>query len=139
MVSSEHSVEEELAAMSFAEREGWWRKRFVEQGIAWGMPATLDWVRDAEEEQDDELPNDTLHAQVAEVGPRVYLAGDWLAELDQEYPADAQFFRRLNEYFPDGYQWVRVVDPASSSGEQFFSNLKKEFPEAWDFFLGDVE
>jgi len=139
MISREQSVEEQLAAMSFAERERWWRQRYIEQGVAWGMPASLDWVKDAQEEQDDELPEQGLNSQVAEEKSNAYLSGDWLSELDEEYPEDKRFFMKLDEHFPEGYQWVHIVDPASSSGSQFFRKLKNEFPEAWEFFLGDVE
>ena len=139
MIFREQSVQEQLAAMSVEERERWWREHYIEQGVAWGMPATLDWVKHEQQEQDDEFPEGELNARVAEEGSNVYLPGDWLTELDQRYPEDAQFFRRLNEYFPDGYQWVHIVDPTSGSGEQFFRRLKREFPEARDFFLRDEE
>ncbi len=140
MVSREQSVEEQLAAMSFVQREGWWRKRYIEQGISWGMPKTLDWVRDAEEEEEnDAVPDQVSNSRVAEESNNAYVDGDWLAELDQAYPADARFFRQLEDYFPEGYHWVQIVDPASRSGAQFFRRLKSEFPEAWEFFLADVE
>ncbi len=125
--------------MSFADRERWWRTRYIEQGVSWGMPETLDWVRDAEEEENDATPDQASNSQVAEEEGNAYLEGDWLAELDETYPEDKRFFGQLEEYFPDGYRWVHIVDPASSSGAQFFHRLKNEFPEAWEFFLGDVE
>ena len=103
------------------------------------MPATLDWVKDAQDEQPDELPDQASNSQVADERSNTYLAGDWLTEIDQRYPEDERFFRKLNEYFPKGYQWIHIVDPASTSGSQFFRRLKNEFPEAWEFFLGDVE
>lgn len=139
MVTHEEALDRRLAAMSYAERQRWWRQREIEQAIAWGMPEHLDWVKPLEENREDQLAVDSTGTGVAEDRGSVYLPGDWLDELDKRYPEDAEFFRRMREYFPEGHQWVEIVDPDSAAGQEFFGRLKSEFPEAWNFFLREVE
>ena len=57
--------------------------------------------------------------------------------LDEQYPEDVEFFRRMDEHFPNGYDWVFELDPQSWEGEKFFRELRAAFPDAAAFFLSD--
>lgn len=136
--------------MTYAESLLWWRERHIEQAIAWGMPEELTWVKEPEdpiwpEEKEgvvklyngrpSERPKRPRYEPPEDEGETRYS----LADLDEMYPEDVEFFRKLDERFPDGSQWVSIVDPESEAGQRFFDRLKEEFPEAWDFFLADIE
>ncbi len=150
---AELTAQAEQLDMTYAESLLWWRERHIEQAIAWGMPEELTWVREPEdpiwpEEKEgvvklyngrpSERPKRPKYEPPEDEQVRV-LPGDWLDDLDRLYPEDVELFRKLDERFPDGYEWVSVVDPKSEVGKRFFDQLKREFPEAWDFFLTDVE
>ena len=60
-----------------------------------------------------------------------------MQELDEQYPEDVEFFRKLDEHFPDGYDWVFELNPESDAGAKFFRKLKADFPDAAAFFLLD--
>ena len=136
--------------MTYAESLLWWRERHIEQAIAWGMPEELTWVREPadpiwpEEKEGvvklyngrpSERPKRPKYEPPEDEGETRYS----LTDLDELYPEDVELFRNLDERFPDGYQWVSIVDPESVVGQRFFDQLKEELPEAWDFFLGDDE
>ena len=139
MVTQEELSQEQLMAMTFEERQAWFRAKYIAQGIAWGMPDTLEWLKDEEEEEEDAPEEIAEDIRVARERRGTELPGDWLAELDHQNPEDVVFFKRMDDQFPDGYQWVRLLDPESEDGDRFFAQLKSDFPQAWDFFLADVE
>ena len=139
--------------MTYAESLLWWRERYIEQAVAWGMPEELSWVKEPEdpiwpEEKEgvvklyngrpSERPKRPRYEPPDDQQERV-LRGDWLEEMDRLYPEDVEFFRKLDERFPDGHEWVCIVNPESEVGQRFFDRLKEEFPEAWEFFLADIE
>lgn len=137
MVSQEQSVEEQLAAMSDAERDAWWKERHTAQAVAWGMPESLEWLKDEDDgEGSSGVAEETWEARDQSEN---MLPGDWLEELGRQHPDDTEFFRKLDERFPNGYRWIHIVDPVSEAGEAFFAQLKANFPEAWEFFRGDGE
>ena len=105
------------------------------------MPATLEWVREEEEWEDtpEEIAEDIRISKERSAAGNTVLLGDWLQELDEKYPEDVGFFRKLDAYFPDGHDWVFELDPASAAGEKFFRKLKADFPDAAAFFLLDDE
>ncbi len=105
------------------------------------MPATLEWVREEEEWEDtpEEIAEDIRISKERSAAGNTVLLGDWLQELDEQYPEDVEFFRKLDAYFPDGHDWVFELDPASAAGEKFFRKLKADFPDAAAFFILDDE
>ena len=139
MVTQEELNQEQLMSMTYKQRQSWFREKHIAQGIAWGMSDTLEWVK-AEEEGEEDSPEEIADdIRVAKERRGTEIPGDWLSEIDQQFPEDIAFFKRMNERFPDGYQWVRLLDPESEDGCRFFAQLKSDFPQAWDFFLADVE
>ena len=142
MVTQKEMTQEQLAAMSYAEREARHRERLIAQGIAWGMPKTLEWVMEPEAEWEDtpeEIAEDirVSKERLAELDSVPDI--DFLEEIDREYPEIAEFFRKMDERFPDGFEWIHLLDPESECGELFFRELKADFPEAWDYFLATEE
>ena len=139
MVTQEELSQEQLMGMTYRQRQSWFREKHIAQGIAWGMSDTLEWVK-AEETGEEDSPEEIAEdIRVAKERRGTEIPGDWLSEVDQQFPEDIAFFDRLNERFPDGYRWVRLLDPESEDGRRFFAQLKRDFPQAWDFFLADVE
>ena len=139
MVTQEELSQEQLMGMTYRQRQSWFREKHIAQGIAWGMSDTLEWVK-AEETGEEDSPEEIAEdIRVAKERRGTEIPGDWLSEIDQQFPEDIAFFDRLNERFPDGYRWVRLLDPESEGGRRFFGQLKRDFPQAWDFFLADVE
>ena len=60
-------------------------------------------------------------------------------ELDAEFPEDLEFRRKLDEFFPDGYDWVFELSRESLVGNALARHLESEFPEAVGFFWLDDE
>ena len=52
-------------------------------------------------------------------------------------PRMSSSFRKLDEHFPDGHDWVFELNPESDAGAKFFRKLKADFPDAAAFFLLD--
>ena len=142
MVTQKRMSQEQMAAMSYTEREDWHRERLIAQGIAWGMPKTREWVKEPEAEWEDtpeEIAEDirVSRERLAELDSVPDI--DFLEEIDREYPEIAEFFRKMDERFPNGFEWIDILDPDSVAGEKFFAKLEVEFPEAWNYFLADEE
>ena len=130
-------IRDELTGEERRARE---RARRIEQGIAWGMAATLEWVKEEEEWEEDtpeEEAEDIRISKERSAAPNPLVLRDWLQELDEQYPEDVEFFRKLDEHFPDGYDWVFELNPESDAGAKFFRKLKGDFPDAAAFFLLD--
>ena len=103
------------------------------------MPATLEWVKEEEEWEDtpEEIAEDIRISKERSARHNPLADEDWLAVLDEQYPEDVEFFRRMDEHFPNGYDWVFELDPQSWEGEKFFRELRAAFPDAAAFFLSD--
>ena len=130
-------IRDELTGEERRARE---RARRIEQGIAWGMAATLEWVKEEEEWEEDtpeEEAEDIRISKERSAAPNPLVLRDWLQELDEQYPEDVEFFRKLDEHFPDGHDWVFELNPESDAGAKFFRKLKGDFPDAAAFFLLD--
>lgn len=139
MVTQEELSQKQLMAMTFEERQSWFRKKHIAQGIAWGMSDTLEWVK-AEQTEEEDTPEEVAEdIRVAQERRGTEIPGDWVARVERQFPGDVAFFKQMDERFPDGYQWVRLLDPESEDGRRFFADLKIDFPQAWDYFLADVE
>lgn len=140
--TQQEMTQEQLAAMSYEEREAWWRKQLIAQGIEWGMPETLEWVKALEPEWEDtpeEIADDIRVSKDRLAKSDVLSDVDFLEEIGRENPETAEFFTRMDEYFPKGFEWVNILDPESKQGRLFFRDLKVDFPDAWDFFLATDE
>ena len=132
--------QEELAAMPNEAQQAYHRARLIEQGIANGMPKTLEWVLPQEDE--DEAPEEREEwLRIAKEAREDLVTEeiDFTEEIDREYPEMKAFFDKMDAYFPNGYRWIHLLDPESTPGRALFSQLKNEFPAAWDFFLAEVD
>ncbi len=130
-------IRDELTGEERRARE---RARRIEQGIAWGMPATLEWVKEEEaweEDTPEEEAEDIRISKERSAAPNPLLLRDWLQEMDEQYPEDVEFFSKLDEHFPDGHDWVFELNPESDAGAKFFRKLQADFPDAAAFFLLD--
>ncbi len=127
--------------LSRAERRERMRSRAIADRLAEGDFQAAAFLESAEFEEMTDAEVESLnemaaHCSAGEDEDRRLWTGE---ELDAEFPEDVEFRRKLDEFFPDGYDWVFELDRESVVGKALAEHLESEFPEAVGFFWLDDE
>ncbi len=114
------------------------RQQRVERALAAGDHKFAEWIRTEMRYDDDSTPEED--AEDIRISAERLAAGKFITleeleqQLDERFPEDAAFFRRLDEEFP-GWEFYLGKPPShSAESAEFYRRLRAEFPEALDVF-----
>ena len=114
------------------------RQQRIDLALAAGNHKLAEWIRTDMEYDDDSTPEED--AEDARISAERIAEGKFISfeeaerQMDEEFPEDAEFFRRLDEEFSDWEQHVYDIPPDSPKGIEFLRRVTAEFPDALHLF-----
>ena len=113
------------------------RQQRIDRALAAGNHEFAEWIRTMEYDDDSTPEEDAEDARISAervARGKFTTLEEFERQMDEEFPEDAEFFRRLDEEFVGWEQYVYDIPPDSPESIAFFRRLRAEFPDALHLF-----
>ena len=113
------------------------RQQRIDLALAAGNHKLAEWIKTAEYDDEYTLEEIAEEARIAaeRVAEGKFVTLEEIEQWDAEHdPELTEFFRRLDEEFPNWEQHVYDIPPDSPEGIEFLRRVTAEFPDALHMF-----